>query len=211
VQAKVSVLFVQIPSGEARDVVTRLNLGCGRDAMPGWTNVDSARLPGVDVVADLDRCAETRLPFEADSVDQFLLSHVIEHLHAPLPLMQELWRIAKPGAKLTILTPYGHSDDAWEDPTHVRPYFINSFAFFAQPNYWRADYGYRGDWQPDHIVLKVKRAANEGLTVDQVMDKIMSQRNVVREMMVELSAVKPMRAAKAELRQRPRIDIALVG
>jgi SAM-dependent methyltransferase len=191
--------------------VKRLNLGCGRSPKEGWVNVDAVPLAGVDVVADLDRCADTPLPFETDSVDEFLMSHVIEHLRAPLPLMQELWRIAKPGAKVTILTPYGHSDDAWEDPTHVRPYFINSFGFFSQPFYWRADYGYRGDWQPDYVVLKVMRAANEGLTVDQVMAKIMSQRNVVREMMAELSAVKPMRAAMAELRQRPRIDIALVG
>jgi SAM-dependent methyltransferase len=192
-------------------VVQRLNLGCGRNAIAGWVNVDSMKLPGVDIVADLDRCAETKLPFEAESTDEFLLSHVIEHLRAPLPLMQELWRIAKPGAKLIIHTPYGHSDDAWTDPTHVRPYFISSFGYFSQPVYWRADYGYRGDWQPEHVVLKVNRVGNEGKTVDQVMEKIMTLRNVVREMTAELSAVKPMRAPDAALRRPPRVDIALVG
>lgn len=192
-------------------MVQRLNLGCGRNAIAGWVNVDSMKLPGVDIVADLDRCAETPLPFEADSIDEFLLSHVIEHLRAPLPLMQELWRIAKPGAKLTALTPYGHSDDAWEDPTHVRPYFLSSYGYFSQPFYWRADYGYRGDWQPEHIVLKVKRAGNEGMTAEQVMAKIMNLRNVVVEMSAELSAVKPMRAPDAALRRSPRVEIALIG
>jgi SAM-dependent methyltransferase len=193
------------------DVAQRLNLGCGRNSIAGWTNVDSMKLPGVDIVADLDRCADTPLPFAADSIDEFLLSHVIEHLRAPLPLMQELWRIAKPGAKVTIHTPYGHSDEAWEDPTHVRPYFLNSFGYFSQPFYFRADYGYRGDWQPEHIVLKVNRAGHDGMTADQVLAKIMTLRNVVREMTAELVAVKPMRAPDGALRRSPRVDIALVG
>lgn len=192
-------------------MVQRLNLGCGRNSIAGWTNVDSMKLPGVDIVADLDRCGDTPLPFDAESTDEFLLSHVIEHLRAPLPLMQELWRIAKPGAKLTIHTPYGHSDDAWEDPTHVRPYFLNSFGYFSQPFYWRADYGYRGDWHPDHILLKVMRAGNDGLTAEQVMAKIMTLRNVVTEMVATLSAVKPMRPTDKTLQRRPHVEIALIG
>jgi predicted SAM-dependent methyltransferase len=40
-------------------------------------------LPGVDIIADLDRCADTKLPFEVEWTDDFLLSHVIEHLRAP--------------------------------------------------------------------------------------------------------------------------------
>lgn len=38
-----------------------LNLGCGTDIRSGWVNLDSAELPGVDVVHDLDRLP---LPFE---------------------------------------------------------------------------------------------------------------------------------------------------
>lgn len=198
------------PRGNVR-VAQRLNLGCGRNSIVGWTNVDSMKLPGVDIIADLDRCADIPLPFETDSTDEFLMSHVIEHLHAPLPLMQELWRIAKPGAKLTILTPYGHSDDAWEDPTHVRPYFLNSFGYFSQPYYWRADYGYRGDWQPERIVLKVNRAGNDGMTAEQVTAKIMNLRNVVQEMSATLSAVKPIRPTDKTLQRRPHVEIALIG
>jgi len=47
-----------------------------------------------------------------------------------LRLMQELWRIAKPDAHMTIRIPHGSSDDAWEDPTHERAYFANSFGYF---------------------------------------------------------------------------------
>ena len=32
---------------------TRLNVGCGRNILPDWINLDSAALPGVDI-ADLE-------------------------------------------------------------------------------------------------------------------------------------------------------------
>lgn len=63
----------------------KLNVGCGRNILPDWINLDCAALPGVDVVYDLERCATDPLPLEDESVDEFLLSHVIEHLHHPLP------------------------------------------------------------------------------------------------------------------------------
>jgi SAM-dependent methyltransferase len=118
-----------------------------------WT-----KLQGVDVVADLEKCATDPIPLESDSVDEFLLRHVIEHIHASLEMMQELYRLAKPNAFATIVVPFGASDPAWEDPTHVRAYFPGSFDYFSQPNYWRADYGYRGDWQPRKIGLFVKES-----------------------------------------------------
>src|SRR5262245_44004550 len=124
------------PTDRAPTEPHRLNVGCGRNVIPGWINLDAQPLPGVDIIADLERCAEVPLPLGGDSVDEFLLSHVIEHIHAPLPLMQELHRIARPGAKAFIRVPYGSSDDAWEDQTHVRAYFLQSFGYFSQPYYW---------------------------------------------------------------------------
>src|SRR5262245_61729593 len=75
----------------------RLHLGCGRDIREGWINLDGRKLPGVDVVADLDDCRNTRLPFQDDYIDEFFGSHVLEHVRDSLALMQELHRIAKPG------------------------------------------------------------------------------------------------------------------
>jgi SAM-dependent methyltransferase len=179
-------------------------------AQPGWINLDAVPLPGVDVVADLDRCAEKPLPFADDSIDEFLMSHVIEHLRNTLPLMAELYRIARAGARTTIRVPYGATDDAWEDPTHLRPYFVQSFGYFSQPCYWRADYGYRADWQPDRVTLLIPAGRIEGLTPQAAMQKVMTERNVVREMVAELVAVKPARPPQRELQQPPRIAITRV-
>jgi len=192
------------------DSKRRLNVGCGRNIMPGWINLDIAALPGVDVVADLEKCASIPLPIESDSVDEFLLSHLIEHINNTLPLMQELHRVAKPNAQLVIRCPHGASDDAWEDPTHVRVFFAQSFGYFSQPYYWRADYGYRGDWQPARIIYAVEGRLYQGVNLETVGQQIATQRNIVREMIAELVAIKPIRQPLRELQTPPRLEIAYV-
>jgi ubiquinone/menaquinone biosynthesis C-methylase UbiE len=177
-------------SGEG---VRRLHLGCGTDIREGWINLDAQKLPGVDVVANLDDCRRRPLPFPADSFDEFLCSHVLEHLRDALGFMQEMHRIAKPGAMLTIRVPYGSSDDADEDPTHVRRLFVYSFSYFSQRGYWYADYGYSGDWDVENIVLTVDAVRHAGKSFDQIFEEIRSQRNVVLEMIATLKAVKPAR------------------
>jgi SAM-dependent methyltransferase len=188
----------------------QLNVGCGRNIKEGWINLDSAALPGVDLIADLDNLREMPIDLPDDSVEQFLLSHVIEHIRDSLGLMQELWRLAMPGAIAVIRVPHGGSDDAWEDPTHVRSYFVNSFAYFSQPAYWRADYGYRADWQPDKIQLLLDGERCAGLSPQEAFTKIRYERNVVKEMICDMRAVKPMREPKRELQTPPEINLALV-
>jgi SAM-dependent methyltransferase len=176
----------------------RLNLGCGRDVRPGWVNVDATPGDGVDVVFDLD--SGVPLPFDDCSVSEVYGSHVLEHLHRPLPLMQELWRVARPGATARFRVPYGSSDAADEDPTHVRRLFLHSWSYFSQPFYWRASYGYRADWRTVRVVLQVESMFAHG-SDDEVMAAVRVYRNVVREMVATLTAVKPARPADAALQQ----------
>lgn len=187
----------------------KLNVGCGQDIRDGWINLDQIELPGVDVVANLDQCAKTPLPLEDNSIDEFLLSHIIEHVACPLPMMQELYRIARPGACAIIRVPHGASDDAYDDPTHVRQYFHSSFGYFSQPYYWRADYGYRGDWKVEKTELYVPAVGNEGVSADEIMMKVNTLRNQVVEMVIELSAVKPARTPSRDLQEGANIQIIL--
>jgi hypothetical protein len=188
----------------------RLNVGCGRNIQEGWVNLDSAALPGVDIVCDLEDVRETPIALPDESVEQFLISHVIEHLRDSLGLMQELWRLATPGATAVIRVPHGGSDDAWEDPTHLRAYFPGSFGYFSQPFYSNADYGYRADWRPDKLTLLVYRSRCAGLSPQQIITKSQFERNVVKEMICEMRAVKPMREARRELQTRGQIEIVPV-
>jgi SAM-dependent methyltransferase len=182
----------------------KLNLGCGRDIKQGFVNLDYMPLPGVDVVADLERCADTKLPFEDNTFNDILASHLIEHITNVLPLMEELHRISKPDGLLMIKIPYGSTDDAFTDPTHVRQYFRGSFGYFSQPFYWRADYGYRGDWKPLRIELHLFDHF-KGMPYDEQLIAVDTYRNVVQEMVVYLQAIKPIRATNAELQTKPEI------
>lgn len=189
----------------------RLHLGAGKSPKAGWVNLDQCDLPGIDVVADLGRCRDTRLPFEDDTFDEMYGSHVIEHILDTLPLMQELHRIAKKDCMLTFRLPYGSSDDAWENPTHVRPYFLHSFGYFSQPFYWREDYGYRGDWQVVELNLAVRKGLyHKGIAASEIMEDVIHKRNIVTEMSVTMVAVKPIRPCDRNLQEAPVPGIVLI-
>ena len=47
----------------------RLNVGCGRNIQEGWANLDSAALPGVDIVCDLETLRETPIHLPDKTVD----------------------------------------------------------------------------------------------------------------------------------------------
>lgn len=187
-----------------------LNLGCGKRPIDGFINIDCAKLDGVDVVADLDNCASSPLPFEDNTIDGFYASHLIEHLRNPLPFMEDLYRIAKPNAEALFSLPYGSSDDAFEDPTHVRQYFLCSFGYFSQPYHWRSDYGYRGDWSIKRISLVVDKKRYENKSFKEMMFEVDTYRNVVKEMIVELIAVKPSRQPLKELQDKPEIKFEFI-
>lgn len=187
----------------------KLNVGCGRNIKEGWVNLDATQLEGVDLVCDLEDLRANPIGLPDESVERFLLSHVIEHVRDSLGLMQELWRLAKPDAVAVIRTPHGGSDDAWEDPTHIRAYFPRSFGYFSQPFYWRADYGYRGDWNPEKITLRVDASRCEGLSPQEIFSKTRAERNLVREMICELRAIKPAREPRREL--LPQLNIEIVS
>lgn len=181
----------------------RLNLGCGHDRRAGWTNVDHPKSPVTkDMAWDFDN-DPSFLP--DDSVEHSEGSHVLEHLRNPLFFMEELWKITKPEGTALFRLPYGSSDNAWEDPTHVRPYFLNSFGYFSQPYYWRASYSYGGDWQPKFIKLHMDDHF-EPMEDRQLLMLVNHQRNVVREMEVVLEAVKPRRLPHRELQEAARVQ-----
>lgn len=182
----------------------RLNLGCGRDIRPGWVNIDSAPLPGVDYVVDFD--GKPVLPFDDGSVAYSEGVHVIEHLADPLPFMEELWRVTRPGGRAVFRCPYGSTDDADEDPTHVRRMFAGSWAYFGQPHYWRASYGYRGDWQPEKVTL-VMFPGLEDATDAELNSMIRFQRNVVAEMTATLRCVKPRREPARSLQETYEVTL----
>lgn len=180
------------------DKTTKLNVGCGKTPLPDSINLDCASYPGVDCLFDLNQCSHgTQLPFPDNQFKTIYMHHVLEHLPEPLPVLEELWRVAASGCQLFIAVPYGSSDNAFEDPTHVRQYFLDSWGYFSQVAYGGADYNYRGDWRVVERLLRLRPHWNPAQFNDNmnaILEIVMTHRNVVDEMLVVLEAVKPARA-----------------
>jgi predicted SAM-dependent methyltransferase len=92
--------------------VTKLHLGCGPLALPGWVNIDNQRYPGVDKVLDLRK----GLPYK--DVSFVFAEHFIEHLayDDALKLMRESRRVLRDDGVLRLSTP--NLDWVWV--THYR-------------------------------------------------------------------------------------------
>src|SRR4051794_26391745 len=109
----------------------KLNLGCGQNPLPGYVNVDKFGSP--DVTWDLEQFP---WPWEESSVEEIVLTHVLEHLGESTAtyfgLIKEMYRVAKPGAQIIITVPHPRHDDYLNDPTHVRPITVESLGLFSQ-------------------------------------------------------------------------------
>lgn len=189
---------------------SKLNIGCGRDSRPGFVNLDSVAGPGVDVAFELGKRPSNEFDHLREQFDYMLMSHVIEHIGNPLQAMETLWQWAKPDCILDVRCPYGSSDDAFEDPTHVRQYFTNSWVYFAQPFYFRADYGYRADWQTESVTLVVLADRFRDRTKNSILGEVHSSRNIVVEMKVRMRAIKPIREPNKDLCVEPEIRFELI-
>jgi SAM-dependent methyltransferase len=81
----------------------RINFGCGRFPIAGWTNVDNDARAAADLFHDLNQFP---YPFESASASEILASHVLEHTADPFATMREFARILLPGGTLTVRVPH---------------------------------------------------------------------------------------------------------
>ena len=120
----------------------KINLGCGTDIKEGFVNVDRMKIPGVDVVADIDG---GKLPFKDNSVEMVFLSHILEHICDLEKLLKEIYRICKPNAKIYIKVPYFSHESAFSHYQHVRRFSWTTFDLFnpRHPAHFHTDIQFR--------------------------------------------------------------------
>lgn len=101
-----------------------LDVGCGRNKYPGAIGIDQNPDTAADVLCNLDR---PPYPFLDNQFDEVRAIHVIEHVADVLATMKELHRLARPGAKIVVVTPHYTDFSSFCDPTHR--WHLNSFSF----------------------------------------------------------------------------------
>ncbi|MEH1960621.1 MAG: hypothetical protein V7L05_12215 [Nostoc sp.] len=138
--------------------ILRVDIGCGIHKPKDFIGVDIAPGIGVDIVADLSK----EFPFLDSSVDELRAHDIIEHLYERIHTMNEIWRICKPGAKVDIRVPSTDGRGAFQDPTHISFWNINSFLYYCSefPAYIELcrRYGFKGEFR----ALKIEHEESPG-------------------------------------------------
>ncbi|MEB3355557.1 MAG: glycosyltransferase [Synechococcales bacterium] len=177
---------------------TRVDIGCGPRKAPGFIGVDIAPIPGVDIVADLNK----KFPFEDSTVDELRAYDAIEHLVDRIHTMNEIWRVCKPGAKVDIFVPSSDGRGAFQDPTHVSFWNINSFKYYCIefPGYIGLchQYGFKGAFRlleaghvksPDEVIhVSAKLEVVKPVPWDAELSGVPSQAHTLRQEATQTSA-----------------------
>lgn len=108
-----------------RSNLLKVELGGRMAAKAGFTTVD---LKESDIICDLNQ----PWPFEDNSVGVIRAYDVFEHLKDPLFTMKELSRVLAPGGWAFIQVPSTDGRGAFQDPTHVSFWNINSFKYYTE-------------------------------------------------------------------------------
>lgn len=151
----------------------RLDLGCGKNKKEGFIGVDVIPFEGVDVVADL----AVAWPWEKDSVDEIYSAHMLEHFSMAdrCHIMNEMYRVMKPGTKATIIVPHWSAERAYGDPTHVMPPVVGWFFYYCSKE-WREsqaphsmhllDCDFEATWGASmHPALQTRNAEYQGFAL----------------------------------------------
>lgn len=121
----------------------KLHLGCGRDILIGWVNLDRHPYPGVDKVCDV----ADGLPFEDNQFEHVYSQDWMEHLRPELqvPVINEIWRVLKPGGTMEHYIPNAGSRNDFGSPSHLSHWNLQCFEHFDVDSYrWKKDREYEG-------------------------------------------------------------------
>ena len=122
----------------------KLNLGSGFRNIPGYINIDNRESTPADLVYDIT----TGLPYDDNSVDEVRAYDILEHIPIgqTVPLVEEIYRVLKPGGKFEHFTPSTDGRGAFQDPDHKSFWNINSWLYFMDDAH-RALYGTKAKFQ----------------------------------------------------------------
>lgn len=106
------------------------------------------------------------IPFADDSFDSVSAYDFLEHVPRVLltadgqdtrfpfiELMNEVWRVLRPGGLLYAVTPVYPGKAAFQDPTHVNIMTVDTHTYFTRPQRMAAMYGFKGDFVARRVQL----------------------------------------------------------
>ncbi len=184
----------------------KLNLGCGSNILENYINLDKFDYYNPNIVHDLEVIP---YPFENDSFDEILMSHVLEHIGQDPNIfnniIKELYRICKNKSIIDIRVPHPRHDDFISDPTHVRPITIEGLKLYDKElNQIWGKKGYSNtplglihdvnfkilkvDLKPDEKYKKL--IDKKQISQSNILEMMQKYNNVIKEMKILWSVIK---------------------
>ena len=184
----------------------KLNLGCGSKIYDGYVNVDKFDVYNVDIIHDLERFP---YPFENDTVEEIILSHVLEHIGKDpndfIKILKEFYRICKSQALIKISVPHPRHEDFLSDPTHVRPITVLGLSLFdkTQNEKWEESGGsntplaliHKVNFKIENVQYKIEsdimKKYEKGIIDKNKLDyMIRHHNNVIKQIDIEWRVIK---------------------
>lgn len=159
-------------------VTSSLDMGCGRSPRNPF---NATYCYGIDLFSDESmkiekaNLAVEKIPY-ADDFFEFLtafdfiehiprVSYIPEYRFPFVELMNEIYRVLKPGGYMLSVTPAYPFADVLVDPTHVNYITDRTFStYFDDINRWAVIYGFNGafkivkqGWDGTHLVTVLKK------------------------------------------------------
>lgn len=135
-------------------------------------DIESVNSPAVQ---EIDLSANP-IPFEPGSLDLVTAYDFVEHVprwerrggvvrYPFIELMNEIYRVLKPGGLFYSETPAFPAPEAFQDPTHVNIISEKTFPeYFSNPKNWASIYGFTGGfdfvgqaWRGPHLLVLLKK------------------------------------------------------
>jgi hypothetical protein len=144
-------------------VIVRLDFG-GEGRRARALRVADGPGPGVQIIAQLG----AHLPFKDSMVDEIFLDHALVHNSEDfVAVMEECWRVAKPGTIVHARLP--HASSSWamsRDPRHNHHYTLETFNYF-DPRFRNPDCTSPATFQVEHarLYLTGARSTARGLAL----------------------------------------------
>ena len=193
-------------------MMTKINLGCGKDYLDDWVNVDFYDDSTCDIKHDLEVFP---WPWEDNSVSEIRIIHTLEHLGADwkvyIKILQEMYRVCEDDAHIQVDVPSPWHWNYISDPTHVRPVTPDGLNLFSKEHCQKCiDEGmsetpfamiYDVDLRPHDVEWKFDQLwqgkIDRGeIQRSQIEEIHANYRNVVTEFKISLAVVKSEESAK---------------
>jgi len=132
------------PSAGYLGANVKLNLGCGFRKQDGYINIDIDPRFDPDLVLDIT----SGLPYKDDSVDEVRAVDFLEHIPIGrvIPVIEDIYRVLENNGVLYSLTPSTDGRGAFQDPTHVSFWNINSWIYYMDDSH-RDLYGIKAKFE----------------------------------------------------------------